>query len=134
MIEWEQNAAGSAMETALEDLVKQAKDGKKEALESLVRRIQDRVYGLSLRMLGYPADAEDAAQETLVKVVTHLDRFRQESAFTTLPCDLIKGSRMERIPNCGHFIQEDRPERTGSSAKSARGMMTVVRSSHRPGS
>jgi pimeloyl-ACP methyl ester carboxylesterase len=23
----------------------------------------------------------------------------------------IKGSRMERIPNCGHFIQEDQPER-----------------------
>jgi RNA polymerase sigma factor (sigma-70 family) len=71
------------MEPALEDLVQQAKDGKKEALESLVRRIQDRVYGLALRMLGYPADAEDAAQEILVKVVTHLDSFRQESAFST---------------------------------------------------
>jgi RNA polymerase sigma factor (sigma-70 family) len=71
------------METALEDLVQQAKDGKKEALEALVRRIQDRVYGLALRMLGYPADAEDAAQEILVKVVTHLDSFRQESEFTT---------------------------------------------------
>jgi RNA polymerase sigma factor (sigma-70 family) len=71
------------METALEDLVQQAKDGRKEALEAIVRRIQDRVYGLSLRMLGYPADAEDAAQEILVKVVTHLDSFRQESEFTT---------------------------------------------------
>jgi RNA polymerase sigma factor (sigma-70 family) len=71
------------MEPALEDLVQQAKDGKKDALESLVRRIQDRVYGLALRMLGYPADAEDATQEILVKVVTHLDSFRQESKFTT---------------------------------------------------
>ncbi len=71
------------METTLEELVQQAKDGKKEALESLVRRIQDRVYGLALRMLGYPADAEDAAQEILVKVVTRLDSFRHESEFTT---------------------------------------------------
>jgi len=71
------------METTIEDLVQQAKDGKKVALESLVRRIQDRVYGLALRMLGYPADAEDAAQEILIKVVTRLDSFRQESAFTT---------------------------------------------------
>jgi len=71
------------MATTLEDLVLQAKDGKKDALESLVRGIQDRVYGLALRMLGYPADAEDAAQEILVKVVTHLDSFRQESKFTT---------------------------------------------------
>ena len=71
------------MEATLEDLVQQAKNGKKDALESLVRRIQDRVYGLALRMLGYPADAEDAAQEILIKVITHLDGFRQESTFAT---------------------------------------------------
>jgi RNA polymerase sigma factor (sigma-70 family) len=34
-------------------------------------------------MLGYPADAEDAAQEILVKIVTRLHSFRQESEFTT---------------------------------------------------
>jgi hypothetical protein len=55
----------------------------KKALESLIRRIQDRVYGLALRMLGHPADAEDAVQEILVKVVTHIDSFRQESTFAT---------------------------------------------------
>ncbi len=71
------------MELALEDLVQQAKDGNKKSLESLIRRIQDRVYRLALRMLGYPADAEDAAQEILVKVVTHLGSFKQESEFTT---------------------------------------------------
>ena len=71
------------METKLEDLVKEAKNGNRDALESLVRSIQDQVYRLALRMLGYPADAEDAAQEILIKVVTHLDRFRQESKFTS---------------------------------------------------
>jgi RNA polymerase sigma factor (sigma-70 family) len=34
-------------------------------------------------MLWHPADAEDATQEILVKIVTHLGSFRQESAFTT---------------------------------------------------
>ena len=71
------------MESTLEDLVQQAKDGSREALEFLVREIQDRIYGLALRMLGYPADAEDAAQEILIKVVTNLAGFRQESEFTT---------------------------------------------------
>ena len=71
------------METTLEDLVQQAKDGNRDALESLVGRIQDRVYGLALRMLGFPADAEDAAQEILIKVVTRLGSFRRESKFTT---------------------------------------------------
>jgi len=71
------------MEATLDELVEQAKDGSRNALESVVRGIQDRVYGLALRMLGSPPDAEDAAQEILVKVVTHLESFRGESAFTT---------------------------------------------------
>jgi RNA polymerase sigma factor (sigma-70 family) len=71
------------MEPTSEDLVQQAIGGSREALESLVQEIQDRIYGLALRMLGHPADAEDAAQEILIKVVTRLDSFRRESEFTT---------------------------------------------------
>ncbi len=70
-------------ESALESLVEQAKEGDKDALEALIQRIQDIVYGLAIRMLWHPADAEDATQEILVKIVTHLGSFRQESAFTT---------------------------------------------------
>ena len=68
---------------AIEDLVSKAKQGDKQALDGLIRAIQDRVYGLAIRMLCHPADAEDATQEILVKIVTHLSDFRQESAFTT---------------------------------------------------
>ena len=68
---------------SIEDLVSKAKQGDKQALDGLVRAIQDRVYGLAIRMLCHPADAEDATQEILVKIVTHLSDFRQESAFTT---------------------------------------------------
>ncbi len=71
------------VEPTLETLVEKAKGGNRNALETLIERIQDRVYGLALRMLGHPADAEDAAQEILIKIVTHLVSFRQESAFTT---------------------------------------------------
>src|ERR1041384_3005902 len=45
--------------------------------------VQAPVSRLALRMLGHPADAEDAAQEILVIVVTHLGSFRGESAFMT---------------------------------------------------
>jgi RNA polymerase sigma factor (sigma-70 family) len=77
---WEET---SFMGQTNETLVEQARKGDKHALEALIRRIQDRIYGLALRMLGDPADAEDATQEILVKIVTHLASFRQESAFTT---------------------------------------------------
>ena len=69
------------METAVEDLVQQAKDGSKEALESLVRRIQDRVYGLALRMLGYPADAEDAAQEAFAVACRDIGSLKSKERF-----------------------------------------------------
>ena len=71
------------MDQTLETLVERAKLGDQAALEAVLCRIQDRVYGLALRMLWHPADAEDASQEILIKVLTHLSTFRQESSFLT---------------------------------------------------
>jgi RNA polymerase sigma factor (sigma-70 family) len=73
----------STNEPSLESLVDLAKEGQRKALEELVRRIQDRIYGLALRTLFLPADAEDATQEILIKIITHLASFRGESLFTT---------------------------------------------------
>ncbi len=67
----------------LQALADKATSGDKEALESLVMGVQDMVFNLSLRMLGTFADAEDAAQDILLKMITHLSSFRGESAFTT---------------------------------------------------
>ena len=70
-------------ESRLDQLVEQACEGDEEALEAVVRGIQDRIYNLALRMLWHPSDAEDATQEILIKLITRLSQFRQESAFTT---------------------------------------------------
>jgi RNA polymerase sigma factor (sigma-70 family) len=71
------------VETPLEVLVERAKHGDKDALESLVSTIMDRVYGLAIRMLGHDEDAEDATQEILIRVITHLGTYRGDSAFTS---------------------------------------------------
>jgi RNA polymerase sigma factor (sigma-70 family) len=71
------------MGSDLEWLVEAVKEGDKKALEDLISKIQDKVYGLALRMLYNPTDAEDASQEILLKIITHLGTFRGESAFTT---------------------------------------------------
>ena len=70
-------------ETSFERLVDLAKEGQKEALEQLVGRIQGRIYNLALRALFLPADAEDATQEILIKVITHLADFKGQSRFAT---------------------------------------------------
>lgn len=63
--------------------VRAAAAGDGGAVRAVLEAVQDPVYRLALRMLGHPADAEDAAQEILVIVVTHLGSFRGESAFMT---------------------------------------------------
>lgn len=65
------------------EIVEAAKAGNKDALERIVIGIQDNIYGLALRMLYNPADADDATQEILIKVITHLNSFQGKSLFTT---------------------------------------------------
>jgi RNA polymerase sigma factor (sigma-70 family) len=67
----------------LEQLASRAVGGDRPALEALVRRVQDPVYRLALRMLWHPEDARDATQEILIRIVTRLGSFRGESALLT---------------------------------------------------
>lgn len=60
-----------------------AQQGDQVALEELCRRLQGPMYRLALRFTGQPADAEDAAQEVLVRLVTHLSSFEGRARFTT---------------------------------------------------
>lgn len=71
------------MNKEMQALVEKATAGDKKALETLVTGVQDIVFNLSLRMLGTFADAEDAAQDILIKIITHLSSFRGECSFTT---------------------------------------------------
>jgi RNA polymerase sigma factor (sigma-70 family) len=66
-----------------ESNIKRAQQGDNAALEELIAEIQGKVYGLALRMLWHPADAQDATQEILLRVVTHLATFRGDSSFFT---------------------------------------------------
>ncbi len=70
-------------EKEIQALIEEATAGDKKALETLVVGVQDIVFNLSLRMLGTFADAEDATQDILLKMITHLSSFRGDSLFTT---------------------------------------------------
>jgi len=67
----------------LEDIARQAIEGNRDALNSLVRDLQGDIYGLALRMLWNREDAEDATQEILVRVVTRLSQFDFRSRLKT---------------------------------------------------
>lgn len=67
----------------LQAFVNKATAGDKNALEALIASAQDIVFNLSLRMLGTFEDAEDATQDIMLKMITHLSSFRGDSSFTT---------------------------------------------------
>jgi len=67
----------------IEELVTEAINGNKEALEDLIASIQEKIYYLSLRMLVNPENAKDATQEVLIKIITNLSSFRFDSQFET---------------------------------------------------
>lgn len=64
-------------------LIEKALSGDKESLESIILSVQDLIFNLSLRMLGTFADAEDASQDIILKIITNLSSFKKESSFTT---------------------------------------------------
>lgn len=53
-----------------------AREGDRAALDSIVRSSERPVFNVAMRMLGNRADAEDATQEILVKIITHLGSVR----------------------------------------------------------
>ncbi|GAA2126701.1 RNA polymerase sigma factor [Nocardioides bigeumensis] len=70
-------------EPDLESLAQQAAAGDREALEQLLAAIQPRVQRICGRMLLYPEDAEEAAQDALMLVATKIGGFAGRSKFTT---------------------------------------------------
>jgi RNA polymerase sigma factor (sigma-70 family) len=61
-------------------LVAEARQGSRKALDALVLSLQQPIFNFAMRMLANRPDAEDATQEILIKVVTHLGEVREEQA------------------------------------------------------
>jgi RNA polymerase sigma factor, sigma-70 family len=67
----------------LRQLAARAAEGDSAALERVLASVSDSIYQLALRMLWHPEDAEDAAQEALIKIMTRIGSYRGEAAFAT---------------------------------------------------
>src|SRR5689334_17063698 len=65
----------------LRPLVRRCLSGCQTAMLDLVQRFQGPVFGLCYRMLGRREDAEDAAQETFIRVLRSLARWDQGRDF-----------------------------------------------------
>lgn len=71
------------VDLAEQDLIRRVQEGDKEAFYDLVRPYQRAVFFAAKSVLENDADAEDAAQEAVLKAFTHIKDFRGESKFST---------------------------------------------------
>jgi RNA polymerase sigma factor (sigma-70 family) len=76
-------AVGYTGDIADATLVERARQGERAALEELIRRHQQWIFNIALRMVGSPHDAQDVTQEILIKLMTKLSTFKGRSSFRT---------------------------------------------------
>lgn len=60
------------------DVVELAQQGREPAFRELVRRYERPVFSLIFRMVRDRETSEDLAQDTFIKVLNHIDRYRPE--------------------------------------------------------
>jgi RNA polymerase sigma-70 factor (ECF subfamily) len=65
------------------DVVALAQQGRERAFRELVRRYERPVFSLVFRMVRDREAAEDLAQDSFVKVLNHIDRYRPEFKFSS---------------------------------------------------
>lgn len=101
-------------------LVVRAQEGDVRAFEVLARRHQAALYRVAVRVVGEPADAEDALQEALLDAWRYLDRFRGDAAFSTWMYRIVtnrcvavlRGRRPQPVPDAGAGLAaQDAPSR-----------------------
>jgi RNA polymerase sigma-70 factor (ECF subfamily) len=65
------------------DVVVLAQQGREPAFRELIRRYERPVFSLIYRMVRDSSAAEDLAQDSFIKVLNHLDKYRPEFKFSS---------------------------------------------------
>ena len=83
------------------ELIRRILGGEKHLFHELIRPSERAVYFLLLSLLHNEAEAEDAAQETVIKVYQNLHLFRGESQFKTWVLSIARNQGLGRLRKLG---------------------------------
>jgi RNA polymerase sigma-70 factor, ECF subfamily len=85
------------LETREQELIRRVQNGESEKFYELIRPFERRVYAAALAILRNPADAEEVAQEAMLKAFGNLGQFRGEARFSTWLIQItVNEARMRR--------------------------------------
>ncbi len=87
----------SPQEARQRELIRRVQNGEPEKFYELIRPFESRVYAAAFAILRNQADAEDAAQEAILKAFANLRQFRGEARFSTWLIQIaVNEARMRR--------------------------------------
>ena len=105
------------MELAESELIRRVCDGDQDAFYELLRPYERATFVAARAVLDNDADAEEAAQEAVLKAFTHIGSFRGESKFSTWLIQItINESRMKLRKQHRHLyesVDEPRSDEEG---------------------
>ena len=97
------NPAGQLTE---DTLIRRIRDGEHDLFYELIRPYERRVYSAAFSILQNQADAEDVAQEAVLKAFKHIGQFRAEARFSTWLIQItVNEARMRRRKEHAHMIE-----------------------------
>src|SRR5437899_9292044 len=100
-----------------EMLIRRVLAGEHELFYELIRPYERRVYAAAFAILRNEADAEDVAQEAVLKAFKHIRQFRAESRFSTWLIQItVNEARMRRRKEHAHMMEPiaDRQDEEGN--------------------
>jgi RNA polymerase sigma-70 factor (ECF subfamily) len=88
------------------DCIRRILAGEKQLFHDLIRPFERSIYFMLHSLLRNEADAEDAAQETVIKVYRNLHLFRGDSQFKTWVLSIARNEGLGRLRKAGS-LRED---------------------------
>ena len=108
-------------------LVALARDGERDALEALARRVGRSAYVFALQLTGRAETAHDIAQDSVLRFFQHLDRFDARRPIDpwlyqivrNRVRDLMRRESLRRHESLDAWMEQGRPEAVDASADPA---------------
>ncbi len=79
------------------DCIRRILAGERHLFHDLIRPCERSIYFMLLSLLKNETDAEDAAQETVIKVYLNLDKFRGDAQFRTWVLSIARNEGLGRL-------------------------------------
>ena len=100
------------------DYIRRILAGEKHLFHDLIRPCERAIFFLLMSLLRNETEAEDAAQETVIKIYQNLDKFRGDAQFRTWALSIARNEGLARLRKIGNRREDslepaDNDELTG---------------------